>query len=88
MENKKELNEIVVFCREDEEINVGDEVVTTTSDYNFNSLDGCFDNEAIKGIRVLAEHIGEDYSEFKSELSCNGGVYGYDYFKVVEIVEV
>lgn len=86
MEEKK-MNKIVVFCKEDENVRVGDEVVLTTSEFNFNSLTGCFDVEAIKGTVVLAEHIGEDYSKFVAEKSSNGGCYGFDYFKVVEIVE-
>lgn len=53
------MNKITVFCKEDANVKVGDEVVLTTSEFNFNSLTGTFDVEAIKSTVVLAEKIGK-----------------------------
>lgn len=82
------LRRVHAFCREDEEILVGDEVATTTSEFPYNSLTHSFDNEAVKCYVVLGERIGEDYSEFVAEKSTNGGCYGFDYFKVVEVLGI
>lgn len=71
-----------------DQIRVGDEVVTTTSEIDFNSKTDCFDQSVDTVVTVLAEHTREDYSEYVAGKSNNGGCYGYDYWKVIKILEV
>ena len=79
---------VLCWIRPEDEIRVGDEITTTTSTFWFDCLTGTFDNEARTCVEVTAEHIGEDYSEFKPELCRDGGCYGFDHWKVLAIEEV
>lgn len=72
-----------VYHREDEVIADGDVVATTTSEFDYNGLTHCFDNEATEHTTVLAVKVDEDYSAFEAEKSCNGGSYGFNYYKVI-----
>lgn len=87
MTNGTELEEITVWINSDfDEIQMGQIVATTTSEFDFNGVTHVFDKSATTGVDVLAEHIGEDYSEYIHEKSCNGGCYGYDYWKVHRVL--
>lgn len=87
MSNDTELKEITVWINPDfDEIQMGQIVATTTSEFDFNGVTHVFDKSATTGVNVLVEHIGEDYSEYVAEKSCNGGCYGYDYWKVHRVL--
>ncbi|MBQ9024802.1 MAG: hypothetical protein IJ104_00835 [Methanobrevibacter sp.] len=77
---------IIVWVTPGNEIRPGDEITTTTSEFNYDCLTGSFDKEATIPVEVIAEHIAEDYSEYVAEKSTNGGCYGYDYWKVIEVI--
>lgn len=74
-----------IYHREDEVVQVGDVVATTTSEFDYNGLTHCFDREAKSYTECVVVKIGEDYSEYVPEKSCNGGCYGFDFYRVVEI---
>lgn len=76
-----------IYHRYDEVVQVGDVVATTTSEFDYNGLTHNFDREAKSYTNVVAVKIGDDYSNYVPEKSCNGGCYGFDYFRVVEINE-
>ena len=87
MSNDTELKEITVWINPDfDEIQMGQIVAITTSEFDFNGVTHVFDKSATTGVNVLVEHIGEDYSEYVAEKSCNGGGYGYDYWKVHRVL--
>lgn len=84
--NEKTIYDIYIEMRVNENVYENDVVHTTTSDFNYNSLLGCFDELATRRVKVRAEHIGEDYSEFVAEKSRTGGKYGYDTYRVLEVL--
>ena len=82
------MNTTTVLCwiRPEDEIRPGDEVTTTTSEFGFDCLTGTFDEEADIPVEIIGEHISEDYSEYVHGKHNNGGCYGYDYWRVVEVL--
>lgn len=64
---------------------VGDIVGTTTSSFDYDGVNMDF-RETDAYITVLAELVDSDYSEFEQETSHYGGNYGYDYYKVIEVL--
>lgn len=84
--NNKQVT-LDIFHREDEKIEIGDVVSTTTSEFNYNGITHCFDKEATEFTTVEAVKVGYDYDNYVAEKSCNGGCYGFDYYEVTEIVE-
>ncbi len=81
MNNDKQIT-LDVFHREDIEVKTGDIVATTTSEFNFDGVCFCFDNEATECTTILARHFKSDYSEYVEEKSRTGGCYGFDYYIV------
>ena len=80
----------IYFNEEIEDVNVGDEVSTTTSTFPYDNYYGCFVNEeeltAYADVEV--EHVRSDYSEYDPRTCRDGGNYGYDYYVVTKIHEV
>ena len=77
------FNELVDLC-------VGDEVITTTSTFDYDNYYGCFVNseELTMYADVDVEHVRSDYSEYDQRTCRDGGNYGYDYYVVTKIHEV
>ena len=74
-----------IFHREDEKIEIGDVVATTTSEFDYNGITHCFDQEATSYTRVTAIKVSEDYSDYHPDKCRNGGAYGFDYYEVTDI---
>ena len=79
---------IIYFNDELEDVNVGDEVSTTTSTFSYDNVAGTFANDLNAYADVEADYLSSDYSEYDSRTCRNGGNYGYDYYIVTEIYEV
>ena len=78
----------IYFNNEIESVNVGDEVITTTSTFSFDNVYGTFTNDLNAYANVEVEHTNSDYSEYDSRTCRDGGNYGYDYYTVTKIYEV
>ena len=79
---------IIYFNDEFESVNVGDEVITTTSTFSYDNVAGTFADDLTAYADVDVEHTHSDYSEYDSRTCRNGGNYGYDYYVVTKIHEV
>ena len=80
----------IYFNGEIEDVNVGDEVSTTTSTFPYDNYYGCFvkSSELTMYADVDVEHVRSDYSEYDPRTCRDGGDYGYDYYVVTKIHEV
>ena len=78
----------IYFNDEIEDVNVGDEVSTTTSTFDYDNVAGTFSSDLNAYADVDVEYHYSDYSEYDSRTCRNGGNYGYDYFVVTKIHEV
>ena len=78
----------IYFNNEIENVNVGDEVSTTTSTFDYDNVAGTFANDLNAYADVDVEYHNSDYSEYDERTCRNGGDYGYDYYIVTEIREV
>ena len=76
------------FNNEIETVNVGDEVITTTSTFPFDNIAGTFANDLNAYADVDVEYTHSDYSEYDERTCRDGGDYGYDYYVVTKIHEV
>ena len=77
---------IIYYNNEFEDVNVGDEVITTTSTFDYDNLAGMFSNDLNADVDVEFSH--SDYSEYDPRTCRDGGDYGYDYYIVTKINEV
>ncbi|WP_299523198.1 hypothetical protein [uncultured Methanobrevibacter sp.] len=64
---------------------VGDIVSTTTSAFDYNGVTHGFE-ETNTTITVVGVLVDSDYSEYDENKSRNGGCYGYDFYKIVEVL--
>ena len=78
----------IYFNSEIENVNVGDEVSTTTSTFDYDNVAGTFANDLNAYADVDVEYSYSDYSEYDPRTCRDGGDYGYDYYIVTEIREV
>ena len=78
----------IYFNDEIEDVDVGDEVITTTSTFAFDNVAGTFSSDLNAYADVDVEHVRSDYSEYDSCTCRDGGDYGYDYYVVTKINEV
>ena len=78
----------IYFNSEIENVNVGDEVSTTTSTFDYDNVYGSFANDLNAYADVDVEHTHSDYSEYDPRTCRDGGNYGYDYYVVTKIREV
>ena len=78
----------IYFNDEIEDVNVGDEVITTTSTFPYDNVAGTFANDLNAYADVDVEHVRSDYSEYDERTCRDGGNYGYDYYVVTKIHEV
>ena len=78
----------IYFNEEIEDVNVGDEVITTTSTFAFDNVAGTFSSDLNAYADVEVDYLSSDYSEYDPRTCRDGGDYGYDYYIVTEIREV
>ena len=78
----------IYFNNEIEGVNVGDEVITTTSEFSYDNVAGTFANDLNAYADVEVDYLSSDYSEYDPCTCRNGGNYGYDYYVVTKIHEV
>lgn len=78
----------IYFNNEIEDVNVGDEVITTTSTFDYDNVAGTFANDLNAYADVDVEYSHSDYSEYDPRTCRDGGDYGYDYYTVTKINEV
>ena len=78
----------IYFNEEIEDVNVGDEVITTTSTFAFDNVAGTFADDLNAYADVDVEFTHSDYSEYDPRTCRDGGDYGYDYYVVTKIHEV
>ena len=78
----------IYFNNEIENVNVGDEVSTTTSTFPYDNVAGTFSSDLNAYADVDVEFTHSDYSEYDSCTCRDGGNYGYDYYVVTKIHEV
>ena len=78
----------IYYNDEFETVNVGDEVSTTTSTFDYDNVAGTFSSDLNAYADVDVEYHHSDYSEYDSRTCRDGGDYGYDYYIVTEIREV
>ena len=79
---------IIYFNDEFESVNVGDEVITTTSTFSYDNVAGTFANDLNAYADVDVNYLFSDYSEYDPRTCRDGGNYGYDYYTVTKINEV
>ena len=85
---KRESKVLQVWGKEeDKEFKVGEIIGTTTAEFEYNSIDCCFENNLERLGTVRAVLVDSDYSEYESKNSCNGGAYGFDFWKITEVIE-
>lgn len=78
----------IYFNDEIEDVNVGDEVITTTSTFDYDNVAGTFANDLNAYADVDVNYLFSDYSEYDQRTCRDGGNYGYDYYVVTKIHEV
>lgn len=78
----------IYFNEEIEDVNVGDEVITTTSTFAFDNVAGTFSSDLNAYADVEVDYLSSDYSEYDPRTCRDGGCYGYDYYVVTKIHEV
>ena len=71
-----------------ENVSVGDEVITTTSTFDYDNVAGTFSSDLNAYADVDVEYSHSDYSEYDQRTCMDGGNYGYDYYVVTKIHEV
>ena len=79
---------IIYYNNEYEDVDVGDEVITTTSTFDYDNVAGMFSNDLNAYADVDLEFTRSDYSEYDPRTCRDGGDYGYDYYVVTKIHEV
>ena len=82
------MNMRIYYNNEFESVDVGDEVITTTSTFDYDNVAGMFSNDLNAYADVDVEHTRSDYSEYDPRTCRDGGDYGYDYYVVTKIHEV
>ena len=78
----------IYFNSEIETVKVGDEVITTTSTFDYDNVAGTFSSDLNAYADVDVEYLSSDYSEYDPRTCRDGGNYGYDYYVVTKIHEV
>ena len=79
---------IIYFNNEIEGVSVGDEVITTTSTFEFDNISGTFATDLNAYADVDVEFTHSDYIEYDERTCRDGENYGYDYYVVTKIHEV
>ena len=81
---------MIINFREEVNLEVGDEISTTTSDFPYDNYYGSFvsANDLTQYADVEVEYSHSNYSEYDPRTCRNGGNYGYDYYVVTKIREV
>ena len=79
---------MIIKFSDDVDLCVGDEVITTTSTFQYDNVAGTFASDLNAYADVDVEHVRSDYSEYDPRTCRDGGNYGYDYYVVTKIHEV
>lgn len=79
---------IIIKTNMPEELKVGGIISTCTSEFEYDSVRGTFDNKLSTTAEVEVEHVDSDYSQYVAGKSCNGGCYGYDYYRITSVVSI
>ena len=81
---------MIINFREEVNLEVGDEVSTTTSEFPYDNYYGVFANreDLTMYADVDVEFTHSDYSEYDPRTCRDGGDYGYYYYVVTKIHEV
>ena len=81
---------MIIYFGGEVKLEIGDEVITTTSEFPYDNYYGSFvsANDLTQYAVVSVEHTHSDYSEYDERTCRNGGNYGYDYYVVTKIHEV
>ena len=82
------MNMRIYFNNEFESVDVGDEVITTTSTFDYDNVAGMFSSDLNAYADVDVEFSHSDYSEYDPRTCRDGGDYGYEYYIVTKIHEV
>ena len=84
------MDKLFIEFNENVELKIGDVVITTTSDFQYDNYYGQFVNsdELTQYADVDVDYSHSDYSEYDPRTCRNGGNYGYDYYTVTKIHEV
>ena len=85
-----EMIKMIINFREEVNLEVGDEVSTTTSEFSYDNYYGVFANreDLTMCADVEVKYTHSDYSEYDPRTCRNGGNYGYDYYIVTKINEI
>ena len=78
----------IYFNNEIEDVSVDDEVITTTSTFDYDNVAGTFSSDLNAYVDVDVEYLHSDYSEYDQRTCRDGGNYGYDYYVVTKINKV
>ena len=78
----------IYFNDEIEGVSVGDEVITTTSTFDYDNVAGTFASDLNAYADVDVNYLFSDYSEYDERTCRDGGNYSYDYYVVTKIHEV
>ena len=78
----------IFYNNEFKDVNVGDEVITTTSTFQYDNIAGTFSSDLNAYADVDVDYLFSDYSEYDPRTCRDGGDYGYDYYVVTKIHEV
>lgn len=89
MRNEKSIfSDGVYTVWSNSDVKIGDEVELTTAEFEYDAVDGSFQNNLQHCYSVDVEIVAEDLTNFVAEKSSNGGAYGYATAKVLEVEEV
>lgn len=84
------MSKMRIYFNEEVNLEVGDEVSITTSEFPYDNYYGNFvsSNELNMYADVEVAYSHSDYSEYDPRTCRNGGNYGYEYYIVTKIHEV
>lgn len=78
-----DVYEICIYSHKDKEVNEGNIVTLTTSQFSYDNLRGIFTDDVEYKGQFLCKYLDSDYSEYEEGKHLTGGKYGYAYFVVV-----
>lgn len=78
---------IPVFSEEEIELKEGMIIHTTTSDFDYDNIAGCFQNNTSYCGYAVCELVDYDYSEWEPDKCSTGGAYGYSTWKILKVLE-
>jgi hypothetical protein len=79
------VSPITITCNWRDTLKVGDIITTTTSEFSFNNIRGCFSNAVDYRCNVTGVLINVDASSFVKGKDSYGGCYGFNFYTVISI---